>query len=206
MSYVELSDRLRLLSETLRQQGEKLEGTALAKATGTFTRSLGSFEKKLHDFLGGQGPGLRELQDLLKAPQAKKHLSLPALKIVFRELLAKPLREETPAKAKAALLQEIKEQQKGEKAVAYLKEFFFRAAASAPVGEDKEALQKEFLRLGSLGDEELAYELEHRFKTIGALKKLAKANAVTFTAKTPKARLIESIVHYAQRAHRNVGA
>lgn len=206
MSYSELSDRLRQLSATLRQQEGKLEGQALAKATGTFVKSLGLFEKKLNDFLDGQGPGIRELHDLLKAPQAKKHLTLPALKIIFRDLLSKPLREETPAKAKTTLLKEIKERQTGEKAVIYLKKFFLQAAAIAPVSEGKEDLQQEFLRLGSLGEEELNYELEHRFKTVGALKKLAKANAVAFTPKTTKARLIETMMHYAQRAHRNVGA
>jgi hypothetical protein len=206
MSYSELSDRLRRLGETLRHQEGKLEGAALAKAAGTFTRSLGSFEKKLSDFLGGQGPGIRELQEILKSPQAKKHLALPALKIVFRDLLSRPLREETLAQAKTALFKEIMERQSGEAAVAYLKEFFYRAAAPPSVGSDKEALQKEFARLGSLGDDELEYELDHNFKTVGALKKLAKANAVAFTGKTPKAKLVENIVHYARRAHRNVGA
>ena len=206
MSYTELSERLLKVAKSLAENGEKLEGIPLSKAAAALGKSLGSFETKLSDFLGGQGPGIRELQDLLKSPAAKKHLSLPALKIIFRNLLSKTLREETPAKAKALLFKEVKNAATGEEAVAHLKDFFRHAAAPAALELDKASLQQEFLRLGSLDSEELDYELAHRFKAIGTLKKLAKANAITFSPKTSRERLIQEITHYAQRAHRNVGS
>ena len=205
MSYADLSQRLLRLSEQLRQHEARLEGPALAKLTTTFTKALASYEKKLGDFLQGNAPGAREFQDLLKSPQAKKHLTLPALKVIFKGLLGEQLKEETLAKAKATLAQRVKESGHWEPAGVYLKEFFFQAATPPPLAEDKESLQREFLRLGALTDEELDFQIQHRFKTVGALKKLANANAINFTPKTSKQKLLEMIIHYAQRAHRNVG-
>ena len=206
MTYGELSTRLEAVAAKLRMHERTLEGQALSKATTTFAKSLGSYEKKLTDFLHGRAPGAREFEDLIKSPQAKKHLTLPAFKVAFRQILGQTLHEETAAKAKALFVKEVRAAENFESAFAYLKEFFFLAASPTKVGEDKESLQAEFLRLGGLPDDELEFQLQHRFKTVGALKKLAKANAVGFTPATKKPRLIEMIVHYARRAHQNVGA
>jgi len=205
MTYGELSTRLEAVAANLHKHERTLEGQALSKATTTFAKALGSYEKKLADFLQGTAPGAREFEDLIKSPQAKKHLTLPALKVAFRQILGQALHEETAAKAKASLVKQVRAEGDFESAVVYLKEFFFRAASPLKVGEDKESLQAEFLRLGGLPDDELEFQLQHRFKTVGALKKLAKANAVNFTATTSKPKLIETIVHYARRAHQNVG-
>ncbi len=205
MSYSDLSERLASLSIVVREHQNRLEGQPLATSARRLNASLAAFEKKLHDFLEGNGPGIRELGDLLKSPQAKKHLTLPALKVVFRDLLDKSLPEGTPAQAKSAFLKKIAKREKGEEALAYLKEFFFKAAKPAPVPKEKEALQKEFLRLGSLDEFELALELDKRWKKLGDLKKLAAANGVAVTAKTTKERLADALVHYARRAYANVG-
>ena len=205
MSYSELSERLAALSLVVRENQENLEGKPLALAAMKLNASLASFEKKLHDFLEGHGPGMRELADLLKSPQARNHLKGPALKIVFRDLLDKALPEGTPAQAKAAFLKKIAKKEKGEEAVAYLRSFFAQAAAPASIPKDKDALQKEFLRLGTLDDTDLELEFAKRWKKIGDLKKLASANGIAFTPKTTKERLIGAVVHYARRATSNVG-
>ena len=114
--------------------------------------------------------------------------------------------EETAAKAKTAFVKQVRSTGDFGPALAYLKEFFFQAATPPKIGDNKESLQAEFLRLGGLSDDELEFQLQHRFKTVGALRKLAKANAISFTVKTPKAKLTEMIVHFARRAHQNVGA
>jgi len=205
MSYADLSARLQRLADQLREKAGHLEGQPLAKATATFARAVGSYETKLENHLQGHAPGAREFQDLLKSAQAKKHLTLPALKEIFKSLFSASLKEETPAKGKAALLKRVKETGTSETALIHLQEFFFRAASPASLPADRESLQQEFLRLGSLSDEELDYQLQHQFKTLAALKKLAKANAIHVTPKTSKEKLVEMIVHYARRAHQNVG-
>ncbi|HEY8965297.1 MAG TPA: hypothetical protein VIM58_02565, partial [Candidatus Methylacidiphilales bacterium] len=120
MSYSELAERLASLSLVVRENQGRLEGKTLAAATSKLNAALKSFELKLHDFLEGSGPGIRELTDLLKSPQAKKHLTGPAWKVVFRELLEKSVPEGTPAQAKAAFLKKIAKKEKGEEAVAWL--------------------------------------------------------------------------------------
>ena len=205
MSYSELSERLSALAFVVRENQNRLEGKPLAASARKLNTALASFEKALHDFLDGNGPGIRELTDLLKGPQAKSHLKGPAWKIVFRELLDKSVPDETPAKIKALFLEKIAKKEKGEEAVAYLKEFFYQAASPAPAPKDKESLQKELLRLGGLDDDALEMELGKRWSKIGDLKKLATANSIAFTPKTKKDGLITALVHYARRAHSNVG-
>ncbi|SDT96754.1 hypothetical protein SAMN05444156_1134 [Verrucomicrobium sp. GAS474] len=205
MSYSELSERLSALAITVREHQNRLEGKPLATSARKLNTALANFEKVLHDFFDGNGPGIRELTDLLKSPQARNHLKGPGLKIAFRDLLDKPLPEGTPARAKAIFLEKIAKKEKGEEAVAYLREFFLKAAAPASIPKEKEALQKEFVRLGGLDDTDLELEFEKRWKKLTDLKKLATANGITITAKTSKERLIDHIVHYARRAHSNVG-
>jgi hypothetical protein len=62
------------------EKKRELEGIPLAKAAESLEKAVLRFEKRLDDFLGGRGPGIQELEELLKSPQAKAHLALPGLK------------------------------------------------------------------------------------------------------------------------------
>ena len=71
-------------------------------------------------------------------------------------------------------------------------------------GKDKESLQREFVGLGQLADEEFAKEIGK--KSLGELRRLAGTNGIRFTDKTNKQRLAALIRRYAQRAVFNISA
>ncbi len=204
MSYKELAEHLRSVGSKVAEHHEKMEGIPLAKAAQSLQNSVLRFEKKLDDFLEGRGPGIRELEELLKSPQAKAHLPLPGLNIISQSLFGEKLKADKPAGAKKEFFERVKKEQAGEKAVAVLKDFFFKAAQMPPPGEDKVSLQNELLRLGSLPDEELKFEFSHRLKSLPILKGLARANSLPISRNSRKAELVEIITHYARRAHANI--
>jgi len=204
MSYKELAEHLHSLGSKVAHHHEKLEGMPLAKAAESLEKAVLRFEKRLDDFLGGRGPGIRELEELLKSPHAKAHLSLPGLNIVGQKIFGEALKADKPAAAKKEFFERVKREQVGEKAVAALKEFFFKAAQMPPPPEDKISLQNELLRLGGLSDEELQYEFSDRLKTVSLLRKLANANSLPVSRNAKRAELVEKITHYARRAYANI--
>jgi hypothetical protein len=204
MSYRELAEHLRSVGSKVANHHEKMEGIPLAKVAQSLQNAVIRFEKKLDDFLEGRGPGIRELEELLRSPQAKAHLPLPGLSIISQSLFGEKLKADKLTGAKKEFFERVKKEQVGEKAVTVLKDFFFQAAQMPPPGEDKVSLQNELLRLGSLSEEELAFEFSHRLKSPSVLKNLARANSLPIPRNSRKAELIETITHYARRAHSNI--
>lgn len=204
MSYLDLSTQLLTLGQKTAEYHQKLEGLPLAKAAETLEKALVRFGKKLEEFLGGHGPGIRELEELLKSPQAKAHLNPAALNLIAKGLFAQPLKADKIAAAKKELLERVKKEQAGERAVQSLRQFFYKAAERPAPSRDETALQSELLHLGGLSEDELAYEFSGRLKSLPLLKALAKANAIPFSRDTGKEQLIELITHYARRAHGNI--
>jgi len=204
MNYLELAGLVQSIGTKTAQHHQKLEGLALAKAAETLGKALLRFGKKLDEFLGSRGPGIQELEELLKSPQAKAHLNLPALNLLGKGVFDHPLAADKAAAAKKEFFEQVKKDQAGEKAVQVLKQFFYKAAQRPVPTKDEVGLQNELLHLGGLSDEELAFEFSGRLKSISLLKALAKANAIPFGRETGKERLIELITHYARRAHANI--
>jgi hypothetical protein len=204
MSYRELSTQLLALGQKTADHHQELEGQPLAKAAEALEKALVRFGKKLEEFLGGHGPGIRELEELLKSPQAKAHLNLPALNLLAKDLFTRPLSAEKAAAAKKEFLEQVKKERAGEQAVEKLKTFFYKAAERPAPAKDEASLQNELLYLGGLSDDELAFEFSGRMKSLPLLKALAKANAIPFSRETGKEKLIELITHYARRAHSNI--
>ena len=204
MSYEKLAEQLRSIGEKVLRHHAQLEGVALAQAAQSLERAALRFEKKLDDFLGGQGPGIRELEELLKSPQAKAHLPWPGLNMVYQRIFGERLKAPTLPAGRKEFLERVKKEKVGDRAVAILREFFFQAALMPPPPEDKASLQNELLRLGGLGDDELQYEFAHRLKSLAVLKKLAKANSLPVPSKAKRIELIGIITHYARRAHANI--
>jgi hypothetical protein len=204
MSYKELAEHLQSLGSKVNYNQEKLEGIPLAKAAENLEKAVLRFEKKLDDFLGGRGPGIRDLEELLKSPQAKAHLPLPGLNIISQKIFGEVPKADKPAAAKKEFFERVKKEQVGEKAVAVIKEFFFKAAQMPPPPEDKVSMQNELLRLGGLPDEELQYEFSHRLKSVALLRKLASANSLPVSRNAKRAELVEKITHYARRAYANI--
>ena len=204
MSYLDLSTRMLVLGQKTADHHQKLEGLSLAKAAESLEKSLVRFGKKLEEFLGGHGPGIRELEELLKSPQAKAHLNLPALNLIAKDLFARPLSADKTAAGRKEFMEQVKKEGAGERAVETLKGFFYKAAERPAPARDEAGLQNELLRLGGLSDDELAFEFSGRLKSPAVLKALAKANAIPFSRETGKEKLIELITHYARRAHSNI--
>jgi hypothetical protein len=204
MSYDELAKQLGILERKVAENHEKLEGIPLAKAAESLAKAALRFEKKLDDFLGGRGPGIQELEELLKSPQAKAHLPLPGLNLISKDLFGERLRSERLPAAKKEFMEKVKKEKAGERAVALLREFFFKAAQAPPPPPDKEAMQQELLRLGGLSEDEMNLEFSHRLKSIAVLKRLAQANSLPVSRSAKKAELIEVITHYARRAYANI--
>jgi hypothetical protein len=204
MNYQELGEYLRSMGNQVVANHEKLEGIPLARAAQSLERAVFQFGKKLDDFLGGRGPGIQELDELLKSPQAKAHLPLAGLNIISRKLFGETLKAERLPTARKEFFARVKKEQVGEETVEVLKDFFFQAAQMVPPPEDKVSLQNELLRLGSLPEEELKFEFSHRLKSLSILKNLAKANSLPISRSPKKADLIDVITHYARRAHANI--
>ncbi len=204
MSYIDLANLLDRLAKTVADNHARLEGKPLAKAADGLTKSATKFEIALTDFLSGSQSAVRELEQMLKSPQAKKYLPLPGLNIVSRDLLGGALSAEKLPAAKKEFLTRVKNDQLADKAVTSLKEFFFNAAEVPPPPDDKVALQNELLRLGGLSDDELKLEFSHRLKAVGILRKIAQANSLPVAKSATKGVLIEVITHYARRAHANI--
>lgn len=204
MSYHDLAKQLTGMGTKVADNQEKLEGLLLAKGAESLVKALSRFEKRLDDFLGGRGPGIQELEELLKSPQAKAHLPLPGLNLISKELFNQRLQAERLPAAKKEFLALVKKGQVGEEAVALLRSFFFKAAQAPPPPADKEAMQRELLRLGGLSHDELNLEFSHRLKSVAVLKRLAQANSLPVSRSAKKAELMEVITHYARRAHTNI--
>jgi hypothetical protein len=204
MSYQELANQLSALGKKVADHQQKLEGIPLAKAAESLAKAASRFEKKLNDFLGGRGPGIQELEELLKSPQARAHLPLPGLNLISKDLFSERLKAERLPAAKKDFLELVKKEQAGEKAVALLREFFFKAAQTPPPPADKEAMQRELLRLGGLSEDELKLEFSYRLKSVAILKRLAQANSLPISRSAKKGELLEVITHYARRAYTNI--
>jgi hypothetical protein len=198
MNYLDLSTRITNLAEKLSKQAMKIEGTDAAKSAMKLVAELDRFEAVLDSYLASRKSGEFFLETLLRSPSAKRHLSLDLLKKGLREICGKRLKAEEFGPAKLEFVETIHAQDKSAAAAKFLKHAFAEAASVASGGRDKAALQQEFIQLGRLNEEEFAKTIAKR--TFGELRRLAGSNAVRFTDKTTKPRLIQVIRRFSVRA------
>jgi hypothetical protein len=198
MNYLDLSTRLSHLAERLNKQATKIEGAAVGKSAMKLATELEHFDSVLESYLASRKSGEFFLETLLRSPSAKRHLSLELLKKGLREICGKRLKAEEFGLAKAEFVEAIHSQDKSTAAVKFLKNAFAEAASVESGGKDKAALQQEFIQLGRLNEEEFAKVIAKR--TFGELRRLAGNNAVRFTDKTTKPRLIQLIRRFSVRA------
>lgn len=202
-SYSQLAQSLQALALKLDQHAPRLEGAALAKASASFTKQLATFNNKVDAAIRGADPSVEAIQNLLKSP-AKKLLKAP----VWEKLL-KQVHRAQPESEKAAGLQKqflrlTLERQNAEAALhALQQQIQILSLPPAPPPKEKAALQTEFVRLGSLSEEDARIELAHRW-TLSSLKNLAKHNAIVVSPKIQRPRLEREILYYARRAHANL--
>jgi hypothetical protein len=202
MNYSDLASRLSQLGERLAKHSDKLEGENLGRTAGKLALQLDRFEEKLESHLASRKSGELLLESLLRSPASKRHLTIALLKHGLREICGKRLKSEDMAPAKREFIELIRGAGKQDQAVEFLKEAFAEAVHVESGGKDKELLQREFIHLGQLLDEEFAMEIGSR--TFAELRRVATVNGIRFTDKTNRQRLTTLIRRYAQRAAFNV--
>jgi hypothetical protein len=204
MNYSDLATRLSQLGERLVKKSDRLEGEDLGRSAAKLASHLARFEEQLESYLASQKSGELLLESLLRSPSSKRHLSLPLLKRGLREICAKRLKSEEMSAAKREFVELVHAAGKQDEAAEFLRDAFAEAIHVEPGGKDKALLQREFIHLGQLLDEEFAVEISSR--TLPELRRIATVNGIRFTAKTDRHRLTALIRRYAQRAAFNVAA
>jgi hypothetical protein len=204
MNYSDLATRLSQLGERLAKQSDKLEGENLGRSAAKLVSQLARFEEQLESHLASLKSGELLLESLLRSPASKRHLTIALLKRGLREICSKRLKSEDVVAAKREFIDLVHAAQKQDLAVEFLKEAFAEASHVESGGKDKALLQREFVHLGQLLDEDFAVEIAAR--TIAELRRVATVNGIRFTDKTDRQRLTTLIRRYAQRAALNVAA
>jgi|SRR5215469_4913934 len=204
MNYSDLSSRLLHLGERLAKHAGKIDGETLGRSARRLAAQLDAFEEHLNSYLASRKSGELLLETLIRSPAAKRHLTIDLLKHGLREIAGKRLKSEDLPAAKREFIELIHEAGKQEKGVEFLQDAFAHAIHVEAGGKDKAHLQREFVRLGQLADEEFAQEIGKR--TFGELRRVAGVNGIKFTDKTTKQRLTALIRRYAQRAAVNIAA
>ena len=203
MNYSDLASRLSQLGERLAKNSDKLEGDILGRSARNLASQLDRFEQQLESHLASRKSGELLLESLLRSPASKKHLTIPLLKLGLREICAKRLKSDDLPGAKREFIELIRGAGKQDQGVDFLKEAFAKAAHVESGGKDKALLQREFIHLGQLLDEEFTVEIGSR--TLTELRRVATVNGVKFSDKADRQRLAALIRRYAQRAAFNVG-
>jgi hypothetical protein len=204
MNYPDLATKLSQLGERLAKQSDRLEGEELGRSAAKLASHLARFEEQLESFLASRKSGELLLESLLRSPSSKRHLSVPLLKRGLREICAKRLKSEELSAAKREFVEQVHSAGKQDQAAEFLQNAFAEAVHVESGGKDKGLLQREFVRLGQLLDDEFAVEIDSR--TFPELRRVATVNGIRFTAKTNRQRLTTLIRRYAQRAAFNVAA
>jgi hypothetical protein len=204
MNYSDLSSRLLHLGERLAKHAGKIDGETVGRSARRLAAQLDAFEEHLDSYLASRKSGELLLETLIRSPAAKRHLTIELLKHGLRQIAGKRLKSEDLPTAKREFIELIHEAGKQDKGVEFLQDAFAQAIHVETGGKDKLHLQREFIRLGQLADEEFAQEIGKR--TFGELRRVAGVNGIKFTDKTTKQRLTALIRRYAQRAAFNIGS
>jgi hypothetical protein len=204
MNYSDLAAKLSQLGERLARKSDGLEGEDLGRSAVKLASHLARFEEQLESHLASRKSGELLLESLLRSPSSKRHLTISLLKRGLREICAKRLKSEELSAAKREFVELVHTAGKQDQAAEFLQNAFAQAVHVESGGKDKELLQREFVHLGQLLDDEFTIEIGAR--TIAELRRIATANGIKFTAKTNRQRLTALIRRYAQRAAFNVAA
>lgn len=214
MNYADLGDLLEKLGRKIARSANKMQGETMARDAVKLRDVAVKFDAKLKEVVAGAVPGMAQLEDLLKGPQAKKYLDLKACNKISRELKSGRLDADKPAAARRDLLKAIKaasaeDDTLAETALELVRTIFSEGAAAAegPAPKDKIELQNELLRLGELSDEDFVAEFKARYRTQGSIRALAQANAIAVKRGDDwiaKETLIKHLKDRARRAAENV--
>ncbi len=196
----ELTARLRKLATLLDDKGTDIEGKRWNAAVTAFGKALTKFEITAEDSAKDLAPGLRELAKIFESPD-KKLLDEAALKKLFKEVLdSRPPKDTTAVKQRAAFLAEVKAKGSAKKALAKVQDVIadLKAPKEKP-SKDADKLRLELHRLGTLNDDQRAYELAKRFSEKADLKRLADAAGLPLAKDAKKEAIASAILVAAKR-------
>jgi hypothetical protein len=202
MNYTDLATHLLDLGERLQKHTRKIEGDKVGRSAKKLAQAVERFEDTLDSFLASRKSGELLLETMLRSPSAKRHLTVELLKRGLREVVGKRLQADELSAARKEFVEVLHANEKGSQGGKFLRAAFEEAAWVEPGGKDKASLQREFVRLGGLSDEE--YEKEIGKRTFGELRRLASTNGIKFTDKTSKQRLMALIRRFSIRAAVNI--
>jgi hypothetical protein len=204
MNYAELAATLHHVGERLAKHAGKIEGESMGQSARILLTHLSKFEALLDGYIASRKSGELLLETLLRSPAAKRHLNINLLKEGLRNLTGKRLRSSDLRAAKREFVERVHEAGRQDEASEFLQEAFAEAIHVDSGGKDKASLQREFVGLGQLAEDEFAQEIQK--KSLGELRRLAETNGIRFTDKTNKQRLAALIRRYARRAVFNISA
>ena len=204
MNYAELAATLHHVGERLAKHAGKIEGESMGQSARILLTHLSKFEALLDGYIASRKSGELLLETLLRSPAAKRHLNISLLKEGLRSLTGKRLRSTDLRAAKREFVERVHEAGSQDEASEFLQEAFAEAIQVDSGGKDKASLQREFVGLGQLAEDEFAQEIQK--KSLGELRRLAETNGIRFTDKTDKQRLAALIRRYARRAVFNISA
>jgi len=202
MNYAELAATLLHVGERLSKHAGKIEGESLGQSARILLTHLSKFEALLDGYLASRKSGELLLEILLRSPAAKRHLTISLLKEGLRNLTGKRLKSTDLRAAKREFVERVHKTSSQDEASEFLQEAFAEAIHVDSGGKDKASLQKEFVGLGHLAEDEFAQEIQK--KPLGELRRLAETNGIRFTDKTSKQRLAAIVRRYARRAVFNI--
>jgi hypothetical protein len=202
MNYSDLATHLLALGERLQKHSRKIEGDTVGRSAKKLAQTAERFEETLESFLASRKSGELLLETLLRSPSAKRHLTVELLKKGLREVAGKKLQAEELSAAKKEFVEVLHANEKASQGGKFLKAAFEEAAYVESGGKDKVSLQREFVRLGGLSDEEFEKAIVKR--TFGELRRIAATNGIKFTDKTSKQRLTALIRRFSVRAAVNI--
>ncbi len=204
MNYAELAATLHHVGERLSKHAGKIEGESMGQSARILLTHLSKFEELLDGYIASRKSGELLLETLLRSPAAKRHLTIRLLKEGLRNLTGKRLRSTDLRAAKREFVERVHEAGRQDAASEFLQEAFAEAIHVDSGGKDKASLQREFVGLGQLAEDEFAQEIQK--KSLGELRRLAETNGIRFTDKTNKQRLAALVRRYARRAVFNISA
>lgn len=196
----DLTARLRKLAALLDEKGADIEGKRWNVAVTGFNKALTRFEESAEDAARSLAPGLRELSKIFESPD-KKLLDDAVMKKLFKEVLdGRPPKDATAAKQRAAFLAEVKTLGSAKKALAKVQDVIaeLKAPKEKP-SKDADKLRLELHRLGTLDDDQRAYELAKRFSDKADLKRLADAVGLPIAKDAKKEAIVSAILTAAKR-------
>ncbi|NOZ09467.1 MAG: hypothetical protein GXP09_00245 [Gammaproteobacteria bacterium] len=208
MSYRNLILDLDHLGKLLKENINEVEGltdSKLERAESKLSKDISLYISKVEAALERASSGIELAKEVLNTEDAKKLLKKAALRVIFTKAVGSTPKGNTVAQIRKELLEEVEELRNGEQVKYLVLEYINKSKKPVKLDtDDEDELRRRFIDLGSLSDEEFEYELDRNFKTIPAMKKLAKTNGMHIKPKTTKNALIKEIRHYSKRAYENM--